>query len=359
MSFIFYLFLHFSKLAYPLLTLAYLLSAGAASAQSAMFSQYYFSPMNISPAMLGSPSDLTVGLQHRTQWRNLDNPYLASMLSVVKPVATPGAPQRQRGGIGLSVVNESTGATRLYQSLGVHLGAAYNLDLDQAHTHRFSLGLQGGFTQRRLNTNQLRWGSQYDPIVGYSAEIAPSPGSLNDRVGFASFAAGIVYYYNPTRELLLRRVSGFAGLAVSNINRPFGSFNDGGAREARILKGHGGIEIPLSPSVRLLPQVLVAYRSTQRYHANVGSYVHYRLSQSPLPSEEALQLMAGAWYRWDDSWVASAGFSYRRYRLAVSYDFNTQPVAVDAFGGGAFEVSLAYRWLNRQIKFRNFSTPMI
>lgn len=55
--------------------------------------------MNVNPALLGTQSHLTVGMQHRTQWRNLANPHRASLLSVVKPVAAPGARHRSIGGI--------------------------------------------------------------------------------------------------------------------------------------------------------------------------------------------------------------------------------------------------------------------
>lgn len=325
-----------------------------------MFSQYYFSPMNVNPALLGTQAHLTVGVQHRTQWRNLVHPHQASLLSIAKPVVAPGAPHRPIGGVGLTLVNEAVGTNSFYRALGINLGAAYNLRLDRRQTRLISFGLQGGFIQRRLNVGQLQWGSQYDPMVGYNPEIAPSVGVLNDRVGFATFSAGLVYHYNPSRELLVRNLSGFSGLSATNLNRPFSSFYPASqTREALVLRWHSGLEIPLSTSIKILPQALVAYQNAAQYHINVGSYVHYVFSQSARTSDERLQLLAGAWYRWNDSWVASAGVSYQNYRLAVSYDFNTQPVAVDAFRGGAFEVSLAYRWLNRKLLPKNFSTPMI
>ena len=333
-----------------------LLWSNTAAAQSAMFSQYYFSPMNVNPALLGASSHSMVGVQHRSQWRNLDYPHQASMLSIVKPVNL-SKPAQQTGGVGLSLVNESVGTNRFYRAFGIHLGAAYNLSLDRKRNQLISFGLQGGFTQRRLNPGQLRWGSQYDPGVGYNPEIAPSVGLLSDQVGFVSFSAGIVYYYNPSRELLLRRLSGFTGFSVSDLNRPYSSFYQADqTRMARVLRWHSGLEIPLSTSAKLQPQLLVAYKDTQQYHINVGTYLHYSPSRN---KEESVQLMTGAWYRWNDSWVASAGVSYQRYLLAVSYDFNTQPVAVHAFRGGAFEVSLAYRWFMKNRMLRNFSTPMI
>ena len=337
-----------------------LLVVQLSEAQSAMFSQYYFSPMNVNPALLGAQSHLIVGVQHRAQWRNLANPHRASLLSVAKPVVAPGAPHRPIGGVGLTLVNESIGSGGFYRASSINLGAAYNLGLNRQRTQLLSFGLQGGVTQRRLATDQLQWGSQYDPSVGYNPEITPSVGPLNDRVGFATFSAGLVYHYNPSRELLLRNLSGFSGISVANLNRPYSSFYPTNqTREALVLRWHSGLEIPLSMSVKILPQVLVAYRSAEQYHINVGSYLHYSFSQSSRTDNERLQLLAGAWYRWNDAWVASTGLSYQNYRLAVSYDFNTQPVAVHAFRGGAFEVSLAYRWLNKKRIPRNFSTPMI
>ncbi len=335
------------------------LLATSGQAQSGMFSQYYFSPLNVNPAWVGSQPHLEASVQHRSQWRNLENPFRSSLLSLTKPVAVPGFPQHQLGGVSLAVVNESAGAARLYRATGVQLGAAYNLALSHPRTHRLSFGLQGGYTWRRIDTDQLRWGSQYDPIAGYNPELAPSVGELNDRVGFASFRAGLIYYYNPARALLLRRLSGFAGISVGPLNRPQTAFNPSDrSRDPRVLRAHGGLEIPLSVSVRLLPQVLLAYQNAEQYHLNVGTYLHYSFVHTPADYDEQLRLMVGAWYRYEDAWVASAGLSYGRYRLATSYDFNTQPVAVGAFRGGAFEVSLAYRWL-KKVRFRHHATPMI
>lgn len=257
-------------------------------------------------------------------------------------------------------MNESVGTDHFYRASGVSIGAAYNLGLNRQRTQLLSFGLQGGITQRRLDTDQLRWGSQYDPSVGYNPEIIPSLGELNDRVGFATFSAGLVYHYNPSRELLLRNLSGFSGISVANLNRPYSSFYPTSkVREALVLRWHSGLEIPLSMSVKILPQGLIVYRSAEQYHINVGSYLHYSFSQSSRMDDERLQLLIGAWYRWKDSWVTSTGLSYQNYRLAVSYDFNTQPIAVHAFRGGAFEVSLSYRWLNKKLIPLNFSTPMI
>ena len=335
-----------------------LLGPHALMAQSAMFSQYYFSPMNINPALLGTQSHLMAGIQHRSQWRNLDSPYRANTLSVVNPITLPQA-IHQTGGIGLSLVDESVGTHRMYGSLSVQLGAAYNIGLDRKQHQLLSFGLQGGFTQRKVDHTQLQWGSQYDPMIGYNPEIAPSVGLPNDQISFASFGAGLVYYYNPARELLLYQVSGFSGFSVTNLNRPNSSFYEADeTREALTLRWHSGLEIPLSTSIKLLPQLLVAYRDAQQYHINVGTYLHYAVTQSKA-DEQSLRLLTGAWYRWNDSWVTSAGMSYQNYLLAISYDFNTQPVAVHAFAGGAFEVSLAYRWLRKKDSLRKFSTPMI
>ncbi len=302
-----------------------------ATAQSAMFSQYYFSPLNVNPALLGTQSHGMAGVQHRAQWRNLANPHQASLVSVAQPIFVPSG-RRQAGGIGLSLVNETVGTARFYRATGVNLGAAYNLSLDKQQTRLLSFGLQGGFTQRRLYLNQLQWGSQYDPAVGYNPEISPLIETLNDRVGFPSFSAGFTYHYNPSRELLLRRLSGFTGLAVANLNRPYSSFRQTSrSREALLARWHGGLEFPVSPSLRILPQALVVYQDTRQHHINVGTYVHYSFAPPYQATQEHLQLLAGAWYRWNDSWVTSAGLSYRNYLLAVSYDFNTQPVATGAF----------------------------
>ena len=345
---------------YSVVLIMMLLGGYFSQAQTVQFSQYYFSPLTVNPAMTGTQRHLFAGVTHRSQWRNLERPYNASMASLVLPLVSHGRRPRHIGGIGLAVNNETAGVGHTYRALGVQVAAAYNLAFDRKQVHRLSLGLQGGYHQRRLTAGSLQWGSQFDPEIGFNPDITPSLGTLRDKLGFPSFSTGAVYFFNPQRKFLLHRFSAFTGLAVANLNRPTNSFfSEAPSQEPMILRWHTGWEVPLTTSTRLLPHVLTVYSTDQQYHINLGAYLHYTVASLPQKNAADVQILTGAWYRWNDAWIVTGGVSYREYLLGVSYDFNTRPIAAQALTGGAFEISFAYRGIGKRSAFKKYSTPMI
>ncbi len=323
--------------------------------QSLMFSQYYAAPLNINPALAGTYQHDYFSVNYRSQWRDLNQPYQVGLFTYTHPVFTEKPRRQHTGNVAFSAFSENAGSYRLYQSWGVQAAAAYNLSLDYQQNYMLIFGLQGGMVQRSVDLSGLRWGSQYNPALGFDGSIMPSVGGQDQRT-YPVFSTGFVWVYNPERQYLLRDFSAFAGLSVANLNRPDGSFTNG-IREPLIFKVHGGVEYAFPSGLSILPGLLAVVTQRQNYHVNLGTYLHYKLRPETYAKTELI-LMAGSWYRWSDAFVFSGGLSVRNLTLATSIDLNQRKAGIPSMSGGAFEVTIAYKILRKPARKQLF-TPMI
>jgi hypothetical protein len=75
------------------------------------------------------------------------------------------------------------------------------------------------------------------------------------------------------------------------------------------------------------------------------------------PALNRLRLYAGSWYRSSDALVFMVGASGRTFDAAFSYDANASTAKTGIHGQGAFELSLALRFL-KDAAPRKLSTPL-
>src|SRR5690606_36712052 len=78
-------------------------------AQNPYFSQYYASPLYLNPALSGTNREISLGVNHRSQWNSNDSPYEISQFSFIYPLLSKGARQHHLGGVGFSVYQDVAG----------------------------------------------------------------------------------------------------------------------------------------------------------------------------------------------------------------------------------------------------------
>ncbi len=344
---------------WAIIGISILLFSQQVSGQSLVFSQYYFSPLNINPAMAGTYQNTYFGLSHRSQWRNLNNPYKAQVFSFSQPVITKKPVLRHVGNFALSAFSENAGNYQLYKSWGINVAAAYNIPLDYQQDYTLILGLEGGIIQKTLNREGLRWGSQYNPQIGYDVTIPAPASNVYGQRTFPVFNTGFIWFYNPSRQYLLKSFSAFGGMSMANLNRPDLSFLTADTDRAPLLmKIHGGLEYAFTDRLTLLPGALVMFNWQQKGYLNLGTYLHYKIREFDLSEKSDITLLGGVWYRWNDSFVLSGGLDFKNLTISTSIDLNNGKMDVPGLGGGAYEVSVAYKIL-KKTNFKRFYTPMI
>jgi type IX secretion system PorP/SprF family membrane protein len=338
-----------------------LTSSLLAVGQDVHFSQYYAAPAYLNPALIGKRTATAVNINYRMQQVGVDMPLNVGQVTFSQPIYNSSRMVKHLGTVAASIFQESTGLNNSLVTRGGHVTAAYNVYLDALGIHTLSLGVQGGLIQRSINVNHFRWGTQYDPFFGYNSSFTPSyTGSQNQRVN-ASFNAGMVWYYNPasSRFSVGKKFKAFAGLGVMNINQPdLSLINEQPQVEPIMFQFHAGGEFSLNESFALLPSLLVKQQATL-YSVNVGSYAGYTITSGSKLKNNSLQLLAGMWYRVQDSFIFSAGVGTGQYVMGISYDLNSRNFNYNTQGQPALEFSLSVNIGKPKSQPRKFSTPLI
>lgn len=317
--------------------------ATSAYAQDASFSQYYASSLYLNPAFAGIESRLTLNANSRTQWKSVlsKSPYLTNQISLIVPINIKGINEKHLGGVGVSVFNHKAGGGSL-KTLGANFNVGYNLNLSSLHV--VSFGVQGGFVQRSLETDDLQWGSQYNQSFGghdptFNPGTTPDVSLFNNTVSFADFAGGIMYYYNPERDYEEKGLSFYLGAAAFHLSRPNESLlKDSTNKLPMLIKSHAGFEINLSEKFNVSPNVLLATQN-QLMQINTGVYLTFLFGDKEAKAAPSFMLL-GAWYRLNDSYIFSAGVGNSVYTLGFSYDLNNSSLRYNTNGRGAYEISL-------------------
>lgn len=332
-------------------------SQGRVYAQGPVFSQYYSSSLFLNPALAGLEKDIYIGMNYRSQWSSLGMPFNTFQFSFIKPLVKPGIRVKHLGGIGASFLNDVAGPNREFINQSVMLAGAYNFHLTRYGNNILAVGLQAGAVQQRVNYDALEWSTQYSPGVGFDNTLAGESGTLNMQVFSPVLNAGLMWYYTTRGRMSFRSSSAFAGLSVSNIIRPTGFIEDTKGASIILYKLHGGIASIWKRKYEISPNYLVQYQN-QSFQVNVGTYLSYYIDPPHLHKSKNTKVMFGAWYRLQDSFIFSAGFSNSSWNLGFSYDANISSLSRNLGYASAYEVSLAYKIVVNK-GFKRFSSPLI
>jgi type IX secretion system PorP/SprF family membrane protein len=307
--------------------LGMLLLAGISSlrAQDFHLSQTGTAPLHTNPARTGKTDGTFRAHGHyRSQWSSLTpNPFNTSIFSFEMPF--------DRFGAGLYIRSSRAGEGN-FGIFNMMLSGSYDQKLNEEGTHRLSLGVQGGFMQKSVDPQQLRFESQYTTRNGGSFDPSLSSGESFQRTSFTvpDLNAGLLYYHSRESS----RFQPFLGATVSHILEPEESFFQASNSLPMRYLFHGGTRINLSKEFQLLAKGMSMYQTNDREH-RVGLLAHYLL-------ENGAYLIFGPNWRSRDAVIVETGVEYESYQVRVSYDINTSRLRPATNGRGGFEISFIY-----------------
>ena len=336
--------------------LLFFLVITTASAQSPVFSQYYASSLYLNPALSGLEKDIFFGMNYRSQWSNVGLPFSTFQFSFIKPVVKPGVHVKHLGGLGASFLNDVAGPNNEFTTQSLMVSGAYNFHLNRYGNNILSVGLQGGASQQRVNYDELEWSTKYSPTMGYDNSLA-GESSLNNQVFSPVLNAGVMWMYTSRGKLMKRNTSVFTGIAVTNIIPPRSMTGESMGPAAILYKAHGGISSLWNSKYEISPNYLVQYQN-HNFQVNVGTYISYYFQPPHLHNSKSTKVMVGGWYRLQDAFILSAGFSNKSWNLGFSYDTNVHSMSRNFGFASAYELSLAYKIVVSK-GFKRFSSPLI
>ena len=311
----------------------------AAVAQDIHYSQFYNSPLTLNPALAGKHSgSFRIALNYRNQWFGVVDgysPYVTPSASFDKPFAF----SKDAIGVGILLLNDKTGNNRLNSFLALASGA-YHKSLGRKHS--FSGGLQIGVLQKRIDSDNLEWGTQFkDDHFNHNL---PSGESIeNSTSTMADLNLGILW-----NGLVSKSVQLYAGFSLFHFNQPKISFIvDSEERVPTRILFHAGADIELNDKTRLIPSFV--YTSVLSYaEVNLGTAVEFDLTRQT-------GFYIGGYYRINDAAIAYTAVEWRNARIGLNYDFTVSGLkessqATDRTSGS---VELSIQWIGKVIPMPN------
>jgi type IX secretion system PorP/SprF family membrane protein len=313
-----------------LLLLVTVLCAQLLTAQDIHYSQFYASPLTLNPALTGlNDCNYRVGAMYRNQWSSVSaEPYQTPSISfdinnVLQRLIKKGT--LSAGGL---LLNDKAGAGEL-SNLSIMGSIAYARPVTANRKLNLSIGLQVGYTQKRLDFSKLTFENQFN---GEDFDPALSNGeSYNDNISYIDLNAGLYLGYAASSKTDV-----FLGGAAFHLLQPEEKFLNNGPENklAMRLVGHGGVRFGLSDNLDFIPQVLFMTQAKAQ-EVNLGASLSYEVNDD-------VKIFGGAWYRLDDAVIPVIGIEYKRFRLGLSYDVNTSSLQEASNSNGGFEISLNY-----------------
>ena len=316
-------------------------------AQDPRFSQFYASPIELNPAMIGV---------YEGQWRFIAN-YRNAHSSILQDNAfrtlAVSFDMRQKVqkkgdyfGFGFSALRDEAGEgdfTRTKANAGLSfmkkLGGSGYTPYDQY----LIAGAQLGFGQHNLNWQKLWFSNQFNTGNG-TIEFDDPTGESFDKQStdlYLDFNAGILWYI-----LFDDNLSLYAGGAFHHLNSPSVSFFENGddVLHRRWVANAGG-EIPFSREISFLPAVAVMGQNT---HLSIAAGGNLRYTNRDW---REVAIRAGAWAHLSnqldegigmDAVVFTTFLEMERWNIGLSYDVTTSVLNTANNSRGAFELSFIY-----------------
>jgi type IX secretion system PorP/SprF family membrane protein len=277
--------------------------------QRPLTSTYPYNGLLINPAFAGSVNKLSVTGVHRKQWINIEGAPTFSALTAHTTLNS------DRIGVGLQVGKDVIGVTEDTYFYGSY---AYKIN---TKVGVLSMGIQGGFNNRKSDFNQLELLDDEDPFLsGMVTRFSPNFGT---GLFFSNenFYAGVSIPY-----LIENKTIDLEEITLAN----------GESTESRIYYITSGYVMPLGSNMKFSPSFLIRAQEQNRLSWDITANVIF-----------------------DD--IAYVGVNYRNsgdivfigqlilnenFRVGYAYDANTSELAPTT--AGSHEILLNYR-----IKIRN------
>lgn len=302
------------------ISFSFFLFFGKIFGQDAQFSQYYSSFTHLNPAMAGVIDNTKVGVQYRSQWKNVQSPYVSTLAY--------GAHLFEKSKSAVSFTyhgNEEGGQS--YKQNNLMVGYSYNVNLSE-HV-KFIPAVQVGYHKETLDYSNLVFGDQF------------SEAGATESTNETYTGKGSISYLDFNAGFLLIGKKAFFGGAVSHLSEPDVSMSSTYVQKLnRKITVNGGVRLATNDAEDKSWLLTGLYKSQGKFDQfDIGTYLDLRY------------MAIGLWYRGlpivktysglsnNESIVAMAGVKIKGVTVAYSYDY-----VISNLSSNAHEISLYYEF---------------
>jgi len=311
-------------------------------AQDIHFSQFNNTPLLINPSLSGEAGGNRFILNYRNQWRSITkNSYKTTAFSYDSYFS------KDKFSMGVMVFKDKAGDGDLSLSQ-INLSGASKVKINE--NNYLKLGIQAGFSQRKIDMSNLTWNSQ-----AYDGRINPNlaSGEINSNINAS-------YFDISTGLLWTSQMSEYSkvniGFSAYHVNRPSYDFLSKNSNVNIRWNGHIDVEIAKSNSnIIYYPSVLYMQQGKGK-EINIGGIIKYDLGLDSKYTGKLISssLYFGAFYRYNDAIIAYTRLNYRKqFDICITYDINLSSLYHSTHAKGGMELSLIYN-LNKKKSIRKY-----
>lgn len=330
--------------------------ANALLGQDIHFSQYFVAPQLINPASFGVFNTFEAGAQYKGQWNSFTNGYKSAAAFANKSFKPKkrGSDKKAYLSAGLNAIYDQAGDGQL-----THFKAELPLNVTKrvGAVGFFTGGLNVGFGQLTLKSNNFTWGNQFNGYE-YNASINSNETSSALTRSYFDCGAGIAYTTFKREKNVTEMTSpkNTFGLSVAHLNMPAYSLTGSGGERLRMrfnFYEYHHIYFRNS-NLSITPTLLVQYQGGA-YEVVAGNYFRMRLQDDARYTgyHKSKYLSIGFFYRLKDACAMNVSMELKNYSLGINYDFNLSQLTPASKSQGGLEISFkvndAFRHLYKGI----------
>jgi type IX secretion system PorP/SprF family membrane protein len=306
------------------------------NAQDPHFNQFYTFASHLNPGLVGNyDGSYRVAAIYRNQWAQaLQKSAYQTIGADVDFSFLEGYLRKSKFAVGVGVFNDRSGQAGL-SYLNASLTLAYHQAFGKEGDHRLSVGLQGGFIQKRIE----------DPLFGdqFNSHNQSNNGTSEENFtrGFYNGDLNAGLYWKSNFKDKVRFGLGFAAYHLLEPKEDLvrEAFSQNGNMYRRItadfnLEAFLGSKKNFSVS----PEFIFLLQGPAR-EINPGLFFAYYF-QTGFRKNNSLHL--GARYRVGDAVIPMVSIEFRNVRLGAGYEVNISPLKTTTRSMGGFEISLSY-----------------
>jgi len=301
--------------------------------QDIHWSQFYNSPLNLSPALTGIQSgDIRFQVNYKNQWNTVPVGYNTMSASYDGKYYTPNL-KNSMFGVGMIFNYDKSGYSKLEQQNIQFLGSITHRI---GENHFLTGGIDVGFTQRAFDFSDLSFTNQWDGDVYNPKSLTREPNDATEAK-YADFSLGINYHF----QLPKKRTKIDFGVGLFHINEPEGNsfWADNTVFLSQRTSFYGLVTVYVAPKFDILGSVSFQYQSGHKEQL-YSLAARYHLSQE---KTKELALQVGGIFRNKDAFAPALEIHYKKqWQVAFTYDINFSPFKITTEKIGGPEFSLSY-----------------
>ncbi|MCK4662344.1 MAG: type IX secretion system membrane protein PorP/SprF [Bacteroidales bacterium] len=310
--------------------------------QDPQFSQFYATPLYLSPSFAGISSGSRVVLNFRDQWPKMPGRFITFAVSGDHNLRS------LKSGVGILITRDQIGSGKLSTT---NVGGLYSYRIKINRNWTIRPGLHLMYTQKSIDYYSLNFVEE----VHHGTQIGEPNEYLNNQ--YVDFSSSILTY---NKDFWL-------GSTVDHMLRPNQALMGGNNRVPMKFSFYGGLKVNIRGRMRALKasaeNITFAFLYKYREQKNLtfkqqNSQFDLGLYWSKTP------IVVGLWYRGipiikenkgSDAIILLFGYKVDEFSVGYSYDFTVSRLIAST--GGAHEISIIY--LFNVSKYRKAKREMI